>query len=84
MANGNTATPKRKFPHVFSFLFLTVVIVIAFTWFIPAGEFERKVATVAGIKQNQVVPGTYHEVAPAPQALWKIFPALDTGFTQSG
>jgi uncharacterized ion transporter superfamily protein YfcC len=86
MANGKTVTPKRamKFPHVFSFLFLTVVIVLVFTWFIPAGEFERKITTVAGMKQNQVIPGTYHEVAPAPQALWKIFSALDTGFTQSG
>ncbi|MDR1620866.1 MAG: TIGR00366 family protein [Synergistaceae bacterium] len=84
MANRNTATSKRKFPHVFSFLFLTVVIAIVFTWFIPAGEYERKVTTVAGMKQNQVVAGTYHEVQPAPQALWKIFSALDTGFTQSG
>ncbi|MDR1377030.1 MAG: TIGR00366 family protein [Synergistaceae bacterium] len=86
MANHKTTTPKRtmKFPHVFSFLFLTVVIVILFTWFIPAGEFDRKVTTVAGMKQHQVVPGTYHEVAPAPQALWTIFPALDAGFTQSG
>ncbi|MDR1623008.1 MAG: TIGR00366 family protein [Synergistaceae bacterium] len=84
MANSNTAASKRKFPHVFSFLFLTVVVAIVFTWLIPAGEFERKVTTVAGMKQNQVVPGTYHEVQPAPQALWKIFSALDTGFTQSG
>jgi uncharacterized ion transporter superfamily protein YfcC len=86
MANGSTTPPKRamRFPHVFSFLFLTVVFITVLTWVIPAGQFDREVKTVAGIKQNQVVPGTYHEVTPAPQAIWKIFPALDTGFTQSG
>jgi uncharacterized ion transporter superfamily protein YfcC len=85
-ANGSTGAPPRarKFPHVFSFLFFTVVVVLVLTWIIPAGEFERRRETVNGIVQNRVVPGTYHEVAPAPQPLWKIFPDLDIGFSQSG
>ncbi|MDR1978982.1 MAG: hypothetical protein LBQ42_09650 [Synergistaceae bacterium] len=86
MVDSNTAAPKRamKFPHVFSFLFSTVLVVLILTWVIPAGQFEREVKVVAGIKQSQVVAGTYHQVEPAPQAVWKIFSALDTGFTQSG
>ncbi|MDR3230581.1 MAG: hypothetical protein LBT65_04005, partial [Synergistaceae bacterium] len=86
MVDEKAAAPKRvrTFPHVFSFLFLTVLVILALTWVVPAGQFERTVRVVAGTKQNTVVPGTYHEVEPAPQAPWKIFTALDTGFSQSG
>ncbi|MDR1731699.1 MAG: TIGR00366 family protein [Synergistaceae bacterium] len=74
----------KKFPHVFAFLFCTVLFVIILTWVVPAGQFERTARVVAGMKQSTVVPGTYHEVPSAPQAPWTIFTALDRGFSQSG
>ena len=85
-ANGSVA-PKRamKFPHVFSFLFATVLVMFVLTWVIPAGEFEReRVQVEGGTSQVRVKAGTYHAVPPAPQMPWKIFQALDAGFTQSG
>jgi uncharacterized ion transporter superfamily protein YfcC len=84
MADGKATGSKGKFPHVFSFLFMMVVVILALTWIIPAGEFERERVTVGNSTQIRVKAGTYHEVPPAPQAAWKIFPDLDKGFTQSG
>jgi uncharacterized ion transporter superfamily protein YfcC len=73
-----------RFPHVFSFLFLTVLVIFVLTWIIPAGEFERERVQVGGAAQVRVKAGTYHEVPPAPQMPWQIFLALEAGFSQSG
>lgn len=82
MADNTAAAPKRKskVPHAFAFLTLMVLIVIAMTWVVPAGQFER--AKVGN--RTQVVAGTYKTVDPSPQMPWSIFLALDKGFTQSG
>jgi uncharacterized ion transporter superfamily protein YfcC len=61
-----------------------VLIVIGMTWVLPAGQYERTTVTLpSGVKQVRVVSGTYHEVDPAPQAVWKVIPDLVKGFDQS-
>ena len=68
-----------KFPHVFALLFMLTVLMAIFTWFVPAGEFNR-------VKEGaitKVVAGSYHLVKAKPQGLWEIFEAVVKGWQQS-
>lgn len=84
MSNA-VATKKKKFklPHVYVFLFMIILVVCAFTYIIPAGEYERAPVVVGASKQTRVVADTYHHVAQNPQAPWTSFSALTKGFTQA-
>ena len=82
-SDSKVSNGKFKLPHVAAFLFIMVLIVIGFTWVIPAGEYERVTVAVGGAKQIRVVPDTYRQVPAAPQQVWKVLPALVNGFTQS-
>lgn len=76
--------PKRfKMPHVLAFLLIMILIMIGFTWVIPAGEYNREVVKTELGTQNRVVPGSYHAVPPAPQQVWRVAPALVKGFQDS-
>ena len=81
-----TAAKKTAFklPHVIAFLFIMVLVVCALTYIIPAGEYDRAQVMVGASKQIRVVPDTYHQVTPRPQAPWMALPALVKGFTQAG
>ena len=50
---------RLKMPHTLVLVWLLVAIVLAASWVVPAGEFER--SEVAG--RQVPVPGTYHTVA---------------------
>ncbi|MDO4787450.1 MAG: hypothetical protein Q4A13_10960, partial [Fretibacterium sp.] len=76
--------PKRfKMPHVLAFLLIMILIMIGFTWVIPAGEYNREVVKTELGTQNRVVPGSYRAVPPAPQQVWRVAPALVKGFQDS-
>ncbi len=70
MATAVAEKPKTKekkpfsFPTAFTILFLLLVVIAAATWIIPAGSYDYD-------EDGAPVPGTYHEVEPNPQALFK-------------
>lgn len=83
MTNATAAPKKLKMPHVLAFLFLMVLVMTAFTWIIPAGEYDRETVKTELGTQSRVVPGSYHAVPPVPQQVWKVAPALVKGFQDS-
>ena len=83
MTNANAVPKKFKMPHVLAFLFLMVLVMVAFTWIVPAGEYDRETVKTELGTQSRVVPGSYHAVPAAPQQVWKVAPALVKGFQDS-
>ncbi len=70
---------KLKAPNTFFIIFLIVILVAISTWFIPAGEFERK--EING--KNVVVNETYHHVESNPQGISAILQAPIKGFVDA-
>ena len=58
---------KFRLPHPFVLLLACVLVAVAMTWVVPAGQYERRADAETG--REVVVPGSYAPVAPAPQ--WK-------------
>jgi uncharacterized ion transporter superfamily protein YfcC len=50
-------------PHVYSTLFLILILFAAATWFVPAGEFDR---SPGALGEMLITPETYHRVEPRP------------------
>lgn len=67
---------KFKFPDTLTIVLVILVIFIALTWIIPAGEFDRTVKEGREI----VVPGSYEQVAPEPQGIGAFLTAPIRGF----
>lgn len=66
----------KKFPNVFTLLFMFAVLAAVMTWIVPAGRFER-------VEQNgamYVVPGTFTFIEKNPQGIWDVLGALVSGF----
>ena len=59
-------TAARKFklhmPHVYTLIFLLMILMAALTWFIPSGEFQRKTVNTAAGEREVVIAGTYEGV----------------------
>jgi uncharacterized ion transporter superfamily protein YfcC len=53
-----------RLPHPLVLLLGGVAVAAVLTWFLPAGEYERRHDPAAG--RDVVVPGTYTRVEPAP------------------
>jgi len=53
-----------RFPHPIVLLLGGIVVAAVLTWFVPAGEFERRDDPALG--RSLVVAGTYHRVRSAP------------------
>jgi uncharacterized ion transporter superfamily protein YfcC len=64
-------TEKKKIPHTIIIVLTILVIFLAMTWIIPAGQFER--TELNG--REVVVPGTYHHVERSPQGLMEFLTA---------
>ncbi|MCE4956239.1 YfcC family protein [Macrococcoides caseolyticum] len=69
---------KLKMPHTYFLLMLIVCIAAMMTYWIPAGEFERKVED----GQNIVINGSYHEVKQNPAKPIEIFRAVPQGLIE--
>src|SRR5690625_7799555 len=71
--SANKETEKKrwlKVPHVFVLLFIIVLIAVALTYIIPAGEFERTEDPESG---NEVVQeGAYQLVDEQPVSIFEI------------
>lgn len=65
-----------KFPDTLIILFVILVIFTAFTWIIPAGEFQRQ--EIDG--RLVVIPGSYSGVNASPQGFGDLFMAPVKGF----
>ena len=50
-------------PHVYSTLFLILILFAAATWFVPAGEYDRSPGAHG---ESVITPGTYHRVESRP------------------
>ena len=56
--------PKRGFslPSAYTILFALIIVVAIATWIVPAGVYDLD-------EEGQPIPGTYHQVEPAPQRI---------------
>jgi len=66
-----------KLPHAFVLLLGGVIVAIALTWVLPAGQYERRTDAASG--RAVVVPGTYARVEPAPVGLMPGIMAVPRG-----
>lgn len=55
---------KSKFsmPHVYTLIFVLIVLMAVLTWIVPSGQFERTVMDTAAGEREVVVAGTYSSV----------------------
>lgn len=67
---------KFKFPDTLTIVLVILVVFIALTWIIPAGEFDRTMKEGREI----VVPGSYERVEPKPQGVGAFLTAPIRGF----
>ena len=60
MSEENTQR-KRSFrlPHVYTIVFLLMVVFAVLTWIIPSGSYERQVIETAAGEKEVAVAGTY-------------------------
>ncbi|MBP1968462.1 putative ion transporter superfamily protein YfcC [Virgibacillus natechei] len=79
MNKEDTSKKKIEFPHVFVILFCIILIASVFTYFIPAGEYERE-TTEDGVET--VVDGTYGEVESEPIGFFEIFQSIHAGMVE--
>ncbi len=58
---GKGAPKKKKFqlPHVYTIIFLLMVVFAVLTWIVPSGQYERQVVQTAAGEKEVAVAGTY-------------------------
>jgi uncharacterized ion transporter superfamily protein YfcC len=70
-----------RLPHPLLLLLGAVLVAAAATWVVPAGEYERRDDAATG--RRIVVPGTYHEVEPAPVGPFAALVAVPRGIVEA-
>lgn len=76
----NTSNKKKKLfkmPHTYVILFMVILVMVALTYIIPAGEFIRVVDPNTG--RTVVDPASFHAVDQNPAHLFDIFKAVPKG-----
>lgn len=68
----------KKIPHTYIILTSIIVLCAALSWIIPAGEYDRAVSEVNGVKRTVIVENSFHRVEAAPQT-WQVFASLLDG-----
>ena len=66
----------RKFPDTLVIILGIMVVFVALTWMVPAGEFERTVVN----GREVLVPGSYQRVAANPQGFGALLQGPIRGF----
>lgn len=69
--------PAFRTPDALLIISAVLILAVALTWIVPAGEFER----VEEGTRTYVVPGTYHAVDASPVPWYGFFTAPVKGFT---
>lgn len=64
MSTETVQSPKKQFqmPHVYTLIFLLMVVVALLTWIVPSGSFERQDVQVGSSTRSVTVAGTYSTV----------------------
>ena len=74
----------KKIPHTYTIIAVLILICAVLSWVIPAGEYERQIIEVKGVKRTVIVDNSFHRVEQSPQT-WQVFGSLMEGFEkQSG
>lgn len=68
---------RVKLPHPFVLLLYAVLVAVALTWIVPAGQYDRRADATVG--RDVVVPGSYHRVAQAPVGVMGALMAVPRG-----
>lgn len=68
---------KLRFPHPMTLLLACIVLAMALSWVLPAGEFARRDDAATG--RSIVVPGTYHAVPSAAVGPFKALVDIPKG-----
>ena len=53
---------KFKLPHVYTIMFLLIVVFAVLTWIVPSGQYQRKMISTAAGEREVAVAGTYEQV----------------------
>lgn len=69
----------KRFPHTLTIIMLIMIALIACTWFIQAGEYER----MEKGGRMVLIPGTYHEINSNPQGVKAMLTAPIKGFVSA-
>ena len=69
----------KKIPHTYTILASIIVLCAVLSWIVPAGEYDRVVSDVNGVKRTVIVENSFHRVEPSPQT-WQVFASLLDGF----
>lgn len=64
-----------KAPDALAIVAAVMIFVIALTWVVPAGVYDRSIRVVDDREMEVVVPGTYHRVDSTPQSAFEAFTA---------
>lgn len=70
---------KRKFPDAIAIIMFIMIIFIALTWIIPAGEFAYELKN----GRNYLIPGSYRLVDQNAQGFFEFLTAPIKGFVQA-
>jgi len=53
---------KFKLPHVYTIMFLLIVVLAVLTWIVPSGQYQRETISTAAGEREVAVAGTYEQV----------------------
>lgn len=70
-----------RMPHTYVLLTIILLLVVAFTSMIPAGEYVRVLDEVSN--RMVVVPGSFHEVEGSRPGFFDIFLAIQRGYVSA-
>lgn len=73
--------PRIRLPHPLILLLGCLVAAALLSHVLPAGRYERKDDPATG--RSVVVPGTYHNVPPAPVGMFQAVVAVPTGLVDA-
>ncbi len=69
----------KRIPDSIVIVFFIMVMMMALSWIIPAGSYERETR----FERTVVIAGSYHNVASSPQNPWHLMQAPFLGFTEA-
>lgn len=81
----NQATTRKAFkmPDIYIVLAIFILVMAAFTYIIPAGQYERQELQTVHGKQTLVVAGTYHRIEQQPVGVMDLVTAIPDGLKRA-
>ena len=77
------AKKKFKMPDIYIVLVIFILLVTAFTYIIPAGQYERETIQTAHGMQTMVVKDTYHTIEQHPVGFMDLVTAIPDGLKRA-